>query len=142
MNLFEMNLLEWATLIGLIIGGAGTTVVGLWKLGRGNAAEDLLKTPAMKLRQSDIEKMVKEKIDESEGKNGVDHRMIIAQIPSIAEHKAAIAMQPTIEKMIAFEHRQERMEKAQETARVEHREDMNRVFDRLETILSEVKDRR
>lgn len=142
MNLFDMNLLEWATLIGLIIGGSGTTIVGLWKLGKGNAAEELLETPAMKLRQSDIEKMIKEKIEAADDKNVVDHKMIIAQIPSIAEHKAAIAMQPTIEKMIAFEHRQERMEKAQETARVEHREDMNRVFDRLEDILKEVREKR
>lgn len=137
-----MTLLEWASLIGLIVGGSGTTIVFLWKLGRGNAAEDLLKTPAMKLRQSDIENLIKDKVEESERKNISDHRMIIAQIPSIAEHKAAIAMQPTIEKMIAFEHRQERMEKAQETARVEHREDMNRVFDRLEDILKEVRDKR
>lgn len=134
-----MTLLNWATLIGMIVGGAGTTMVALWKMGRGNAAEDLLKTPAMKLQKEQFEKFVRVSLEEVSKKNDLEHKHIMAEIPGVAEHKAAIAVQPAIEKMIAVEHRQARMEAAQETARVEHREDMNKIFGKLDDLKDDIR---
>ncbi len=135
----SMTLMNWAQLLGMIVGGAGATIVTLWKLGRGNAAEDLLKTPAMKLERSNIEEFVRKEIDKVVEKNDFDHRHILAEMPGVAEHKAAIAVQPAIEKMIAVEHRQARMEAAQETARVEHREDMNKIFGKLDALKDDIR---
>lgn len=150
------SLNDWIVLLGMIWGAVSGTIVAIWYLGRGRMAEELLQTPAMRLKDAQLEIQLRDqkiahieemrriendhfrKVEEIRAQNDLDHKTLLAQIASTAEHKADIAVRPALEKMAAFEHRQERTEKNQEEFRKEVKADISQVFNKLDDIRKEL----
>lgn len=150
------SLADWITLLLMIWGAVWGSIILIWRLGRGRMAEQILETPAMRLKDAQLEIQLRDqkiahieemrrieaehfkKVEEIRAQNDLDHKVLLSQIASTAEHKADIAVRPAFEKMIAFEHRQERTEKNQEEFRKEVKADISQVFNKLDDIRKEL----
>lgn len=129
MNLFQlMTVSDWISLGSALWASILSIITIIWYLGRGRIGEQLEDTPAAKLRNARLELEISKAVKALEDQNRLDHLSILAQIPSIAEHKASAAMAPAMIQIEAMREELGRLRSGQETARQESRDDINRVY--------------
>jgi hypothetical protein len=128
MNLFQnMSILDWGQLAALIVGSVISVIALIWGLGKSRMAEQIMRQDSAKLKFLELETAVGRRVESAQEANRADHLSILGQIPSIAEHKASVAVAPAIAMMT-------RIESQQETARREHREDIGRIFTEIDQV--------
>ena len=121
----ELN--EWLRTLG----SAAGVIAVFWVLLKDKIAADL--APKLSLFFQ-----TKENSEKSTEEHRKDHRALEAQIGSVAEHKALIAVRPLELRLESFEKELTNLSGRLDESRAESRQDFKRVFERLDAISTEI----
>jgi hypothetical protein len=118
---------EWLRMIGSAIG----VVTAIWVLAKDKMAAELAPKLALHFQTRDA-------ADKTAEEHRKDHRVLEAQIGSVAEHKALIAVRPLELRLESFEKELSNLSGRLDESRAESRQDFKRVFERLDAISQDI----